>query len=207
MSRYCPPNTSVRMRTTPARPALGPLGQPLPLGRDDVVGPRLRDVAEQDCRREPELVRRAPPVAVPVHRGEVHMGGGPAAAGRRRVDHVVVHQRECVQQLQRGKQQQRIGIGRLGGDGVPSPVSEDRPQSLAPAEHEIFEPAGQRVVVGAQVSGFAATVVQIPSQLVGDGAGHLDGRRCCRCFQAQRGAPFCSAGQWTVYADPGASTG
>jgi hypothetical protein len=26
--------------------------------------------------------------------------------------------------------------------------------------------------------------------LVGDGAGQLDG---CRCFDAQRGAPFCSA--------------
>ncbi|MGZ4512771.1 MAG: hypothetical protein ACXVX4_15860, partial [Mycobacterium sp.] len=51
------------------------------------------------------------------------------------------------------------------------------------------------LVVAADVGGVGAPVVQIPPKSIGDRAGQLDG---CRCFDAQRGAPFCSTwlGVW-----------
>ena len=83
MSRYCPPSTSVRIsahtRMHPP-PRVGRQGGLADL-RDDVVGPGLRHVTEQDGRRHPELVRRAPPVPVAVQRREAHVGRRPAAAG------------------------------------------------------------------------------------------------------------------------------
>ena len=107
----------------------------------------------QDGCRYPELIRRAPPVPVAVQRREVHVGRRPAAAGRGLVDHIVVYQREGVQQFQRGKQQQHTGIGVADCHGAPAPVGEGRPQPLAPAEHEIFEPGDQH----AEVAAFGAT--------------------------------------------------
>ncbi len=94
-----PLNASLRIR--------GELG-----GGDDVVGPHQGEIAEQDRRRHPELVGRSAPAAVAVRLGEQPVHGGQAAAGVGVVDHVVVHQGACVQQLQRREQPQD---GRVGG--------------------------------------------------------------------------------------------
>ena len=100
-----PLNTSLRVR--------GQVG-----GRDDVVGPDQGEIAEQDRRRQPELVRpircqwrsRCGLGEQPVHRGQ-------AAAGRRVVDHVVVHQRAGMQQLQRGEQTENRRLRPCHRDG------------------------------------------------------------------------------------------
>jgi hypothetical protein len=83
-----------------------------------------------------------------------------------------------VQQLQGPEQAQHAGIGRLvgvGRHGAPAPVGECRSEPLAAAQHELFERGRQAAVVGADVCGVAATLAEILPQLVGDGAGQLNG--------------------------------
>ena len=119
---------------------------------------------------------RASCAAVPVGEEPVH--GRQPAPGGRRVDHVVVHQRAGVQQLERGEQPQ---YRRIDGilDGIchraPAPVGERRAQPLTAAQHEFFEGGGQLRVVGADVCGVAAALAEIVAQLVGDGARQFDG--------------------------------
>jgi hypothetical protein len=47
--------------------------------------------------------------------------------------------------------------------------------AVSTAQHEFLEGGGQLGVVGADVSGVTATTAEILPQLVGDGAGQLDG--------------------------------
>ena len=157
---------------------------------DDVVGPGQGQVTQQDGGRNPEPVRGALPIAAAVQRGEADVNRWLAAAGGGVVDDVVMHQSAGVQQLQRGKQQQHFGIGLRVGHRTPSPIREGGPQPLAAAQHKVFQRRDQGSVVTTDVRGVAAPVVQVSAKLVGNGAGQLDG---CRCIDAQRGAPFCSA--------------
>ena len=66
----------------------------------------------------------------------------------------------------------KIGVG---CHRAPAPVGERRPQSLPAPQHEFFECGGQVAVIGADVGVVAAAFGQIHPQLVGDGAGQLDG--------------------------------
>ena len=150
---------------------------------DDVIGPCQRQITDQNCRRHPELFRRSTPLTVAMQGSEPDVCRRPAPASRRAVDHVVVHQRRGVQQLQCREQQQRLFVGILARHRSPAPIGESRAQPLAAAENEVLQPGDQGVVVAADVRRIRTAVVQIPAQLVGDGAGQLDG---CRCFHAQR---------------------
>ena len=150
---------------------------------DDVIGPRQRQIPEQDRRRHPELIRRSTPLAVAMQGSEPDVCRRPAAASRRAVDHVVVHQRRGMQQLQCREQQQRLFVGVLARYRPPAPVGEGRAQPLAAAEDEVLQAGDQRVIVASDVRRIGSAVAQVPAQLVGDGVGQLDG---CRCFYAQR---------------------
>lgn len=121
--------------------------------------------------------------------GELAVGGRVAAPGRRRVDHVVVHQCAGMQQLQRGEQQQFVVVGVAAGDGPPAPVGEGRPESLPAGKHEFFEAGDQRLVVVADVGRLGSTAAQVAAQPIGHGAGQVGGRRCrrCCCLDAQLG--------------------
>ena len=118
------------------------------------------------------------PVAAAVFVGEQPVHGRQPAAGGGGVDHIVVHQRTRVQQLQRREQPQ---YRRIDGilDGIchrtPAPVGERRAQPLTTAQHEFFEGGGELRVVGADVCDVTATLAEILPQLVGDGACQLDG--------------------------------
>ena len=68
-----------------------------------------------------------------------------------------------------------VGRSSVLGHRAPAPVGERRAQSLAAAQHELLEGGGQLGVVGADVGGVAAAIAQVLPQLVGDGAGQLDG--------------------------------
>ena len=118
------------------------------------------------------------PVTAAVLVGEQPVHGRQPAAGGRGVDHIVVHQRARVQQLQRREQPQYRRCDGIG-DGIchrtPAPVGERRAQPFTTAQHEFFEGGGELRVVGADVCGVAATIAEILAQLVGDGAGQLDG--------------------------------
>ena len=164
--------------------------------RDDVVGPRQRQIAEQDGRRNAELFGRPSPLPLAVQRGELHVRGRPTPAGRRAVDHVVVHQRRGVQQFQRGEQQQRLVVGVFARHRTPAPVREGRAKPLPAAEDELFQAGRQAVVVASDVGGRTAAVLQVSPQLVGDGVSQLDG---CRCFYAQRDTPSWSARSWSGF--------
>ena len=48
-------------------------------------------------------------------------------------------------------------------------------ESLSAAQHELLECGGQVAVIGADIGVVAAAFGQIHPQLVGDGAGQLDG--------------------------------
>ncbi len=129
-----------------------PLDPPLSFRRqvhaeNDVVRPGQREITEQDGCRYPEPLRRAPPLPVAVQRREVDMSGRPAAAGGGIVDHIVMHQRAGVQQLQRGKEQQHFRIRIPGRHGAPAPIGEGGPQPLPPVEHKILEGGDQNPVV------------------------------------------------------------
>ena len=146
--------------------------------RDDVVGPHQGEIAEQDRRRDAELVRWPVPVAGAVFLGEQAMHRRQPAAGRRGVDDVVVHERAGVKQLERREQAQRLllvrGIG-VFGHRPPAPVCERRTQPLAAAKHELLQGSGQFAIVDAHVGALVAAVGKIGPQLLGDGAGQLDG--------------------------------
>ena len=157
----------------PLNPALRVRAQ---LGRrHDVVGPHQGEIPEQDRRRQPELLGGSAPAAVAVLLGEEPVHRGQPPPGCRIVDHVVVHQRTRVEQFQRREQPQHGGVCVAVGDGAPAPVGERGPQPLAPAQHELLERRGELGVVGADVGAEAAALFEIRPQLVGHGAGQLDG--------------------------------
>ena len=176
-----------------------PLNAALSVGRQagfghDVVGPDQRQVAEQNGRRTAELLRRAPPAAVAVQLGEVHVCGRHAPAGGGVVDDVVVHEGAGVQQFQRREQSQHAVVDRLLGirrHRPVAPVRESRAQPLAAAQDEVLQNGDQPVVVRTDVGGPGPAGGQMLPKLFGDRAGQLGGRRCC-CVQTQRGAPFCA---------------
>ena len=104
----------------------------------------------------------------PVHRGQSTPGG-------RGIDHVVVHQRARVQQLEGREQPEHVGPGLRAGDGAPTPVGERGPQPFAAAQHELFDRFGEDRVVRADVRRVSAALTQVVPQLFVDGCGQLDG--------------------------------
>ena len=129
--------------------------------RDDIVGPRQRQIPDQDRRRHPELVRRPMPLTVAVQCSEQDVRGRPTPARRRAVDHVVVHQSRGVQQFQRGEQQEHLRVGVFARHRPPAPVGERRAQPLAAAEDELLQAGDQGVVVASDVSGRTAALAQV----------------------------------------------
>ena len=104
MSRNWPIVTSRRIVAysvrAAARVADGCRGQSL---FEKVVAPRHEQVAEQDCARPAEGRGIAGPAVRAVRGLERAMRGGAAAARVGVVDHVVVHERGGVEDLERGR--------------------------------------------------------------------------------------------------------
>ena len=108
------------------------------------VGPDHAEVADEhgDGLAEPAGV--ASVAGGGVLFGERDVRGGPAAAGGGRVHHVVVHQGEGVQQLQRGQRGQHGRQRRGAADGpAPAPVGERGADPLAAGQDGVPRGGGE----------------------------------------------------------------
>ena len=100
---------------------------------EELVGPGQQQIAEQDGDSLSERPRGPPPARRRVPRGEPPVHRRPAPAGVAVVQHVVVHERARVQQLERGRGgEDGRAVGPAGA--APAPVAERGPQPLAPGQ-------------------------------------------------------------------------
>ena len=94
-----------------------------------VVGPDQGEVAEQDRGGRAEAGGAAPPRGVGVPPGELDVHGRAAAAGRRGVHEVVVHERARLDQLEgadRAQDRGDVGAVRVAARPAPAPPGERR---------------------------------------------------------------------------------
>ena len=137
MSRNWPIVTSRRIVAYSARADAassgGCRGQPL---FEKIVAPRHEQVAEQDRARPAERRGIAGPSVRAVRRLERAVRGGAAAAGVGVVDHVVVHERGGVEDLERGRgRDDRPGAAPARPDASSTalhPAMQNRPRSRLP---------------------------------------------------------------------------
>jgi hypothetical protein len=88
-----------------------------------------------------------------------------------------VDQGAGVQEFKGRNQPQHVGIDFVValGDRPPAPVGERGPHALAAAKDEFLQRRGQFAELGTHVAAFAAALCEVRPQLIGDGAGQLDG--------------------------------
>ncbi|SIL75049.1 Uncharacterised protein [Mycobacteroides abscessus subsp. abscessus] len=127
-----------------------------------VVGPRERQVAEEDRGRYPELLGGARPAVLAVQRGELHVDGRFAPPGRGAVDDVIVDERAGVEKFQRGTYPENFGVPRVWvvGDRAPAPVGECRAQPLTAAQHKPVQGGDGVLIVLPDVRGVLAAFGQ-----------------------------------------------
>ena len=178
--------------------------RPRPAGRV-VARPRAgrpwrrcrRPTPERDPRAgsppiAPNWSGRSVPAAVAMGLGEQPVHCGQATAGRRVVDHVVVHQRARMEQLKSREQPQYGRIGVAVGDRRANPSRRTQAAAACPRVARTSSSAGRQV--GVSRCRCRRESLRRSSEIVPP----VDPSRrwpssmadWCRCVHAQRGAPF-----------------